>query len=820
MMSEELHVPDSSGLFVPGLGTDGIQDAADGTLNDSVGMEFPMPGSPTTASGTAEAFPSSRTRILGPRPMLNEVADAHILEFGCPAQRRSISQGSSSTTHRRSRVLLRGTRAPEEHGWLSSSNSPLFPGNTGAFPDSSSRSGAADGACPSNGWPERPFSNSVDSKPPMDVSEDEDTFAKTSKAIRVRELYHWCATVAVLLLLQFVADCASHRFQHVPHPSEWCVVLLLLYSLASSVGLFCATRMRSYAGWLLAAGSFLMTCQLTWHWHSHVAQFKESLLVDPPTYLGMNRNSIASAYTSSSASSSPLYGFAFGSSGLDFLDAATGFVVLFLNCVQASFLCRLGVRIAAIVGVLQWTVFAFWPFIVADPQSTWACRIVAASIWTAHLIRSSYVWESELRQQSRCMDDLQHTVAETRRALDDRQNADSMLNHILKNTMADASGCIELFCQKYTPDDYLSKASDILFRGMWWCKLREAMLNMIAGRYNTAREMMNIQQFAQDFVRGREVALECPPQMLWLDPIVCNVVLDNAVTNARRHGCPNNPGVKLSVEITEPLRDEMVAAPTDDNTDGECAVPIEVRFVMRNRANPSRPLKAPWSSQQPSKPLPSDELRPTLSDGLGLQHISMVANSCGMEAQLWQQETEVFFQLRFNTTGIPKPAQPLLHVALPFPAGLHILVLDDSEIARTNLELKLQKEIPDATIAAYGKDVIEVEQFKRDAIDRGNILIVDENVDLPGGTLHGSSIVKQLVAVGYEGFACIRSGSSAEADKARSLRSGAHWHVGKDVWLRDMVSQLRAEYKKFKDHGKSKVQDTPLDSESFASCDF
>eukprot|EP00670_Eutreptiella_braarudii_P015950 CAMPEP_0174330762 /NCGR_PEP_ID=MMETSP0810-20121108/16927_1 /TAXON_ID=73025 ORGANISM="Eutreptiella gymnastica-like, Strain CCMP1594" /NCGR_SAMPLE_ID=MMETSP0810 /ASSEMBLY_ACC=CAM_ASM_000659 /LENGTH=225 /DNA_ID=CAMNT_0015446105 /DNA_START=42 /DNA_END=716 /DNA_ORIENTATION=+ len=56
--------------------------------------------------------------------------------------------------------------------------------------------------------------------------------------------------------------------------------------------------------------------------------------------------------------------------------------------------------------------------------------------------------------------------------------ADSMLNHVLKNNMADASGCIDLFFRK-ADDRVLRQAQDILFRGMWWCKWRQAMLSIV-----------------------------------------------------------------------------------------------------------------------------------------------------------------------------------------------------------------------------------------------------------------------------------------------------------------------------------------------------
>ena len=500
-------------------------------------LNTPSSGNPSHW-GTSEVFPGSSTGILGPK-----FSGANFVE--------PLSPSGRSSMHQRPRMAS-ARRTGELDGDCSQTSQSPAP-TVGKHTIDLSRVSTQVRERPrvstaTSAWPESTQTRSLDcNETPILGPEVESTLKRASEAIHVRELHHWCATVAVLLLLHGVSDCINHRFRYLPSPSEWCVLLLLLSALGCSAGLACAPRMRPYAGHLLAVGSLLMTCLLTWYWHGHVAQIKDSI------HLGPSLNGTAAAHGSSSVS--PPYAspcrFVFGSSGLDLLEAATAFVVLFENCVQASFLCRLGVRMAATVGVLQWIIFACWPFMAADTQSTWACRIVAAGIWTAHLTRSSYVWESELRQQSQRIDDLRQAVAESRRDLQDRQDADSVLNHILKNTMADACGCIDLFHQKNIPDDYLCRASDLLFRGMWWCKLREALLQMIAGRYKMVRETVDVKEFAQDFVRGREVALECLPQMVQLDPMACNVVLDNAVTNAMRHGCQKDPQVQLSVEMTE-----------------------------------------------------------------------------------------------------------------------------------------------------------------------------------------------------------------------------------------------------------------------------
>ena len=630
----------------------------------------------------------------------------------------------------------------------------------------------------------------------------------------MKDLYHWCATIWVLLVLQFSCDFGYQGFQ-VSRPSTWCGLALLVYSVVSAFTIYHVPSASPYAGYLLAIGSVLMTCQMALHWDSHMGQFKDTIAVESVWARADTFHNSTAPGSEIASPSSAISSSAFGSSPIEIMDTAMLFVILFENCMQSSFLKRLGVQLTAVVSVVQWFVIVCWPLGNPSIYPAWLCRIVAAGLWTAHLIRSSYVWESDLKQQAQLIDEqaqlideLQDTVAEVSKNLQDSQTADSVLNHILKNTMADSSGCIELFLEESgftdSDDGLLSKASDILFRGMWWCKLREALLKMVAGRYETESSHVDIQRFVRDFVRGRDMEHECPTDTVVLDSMVCNIVLDNAVTNAKRHGHPVDPQVKLTVSVR---KNTMVLS--DDCGQLES---VKVRFLVTNRANPSRPaLQNRWSSQEACAPLPKDSTRPTLSDGLGLQHISMVANASGMVAQLWQVDQEVYFELCLNTTVKPTEVSEVqaVHVAHPFPAGLTIMGLDDSAIARRTLKLNLDRDVPTATTEMYGKDIAEVEEFKRAALQRADILILDENVDLPGNEQAGSAILQELIAAGYKGFACIRSGNSAASDVAQSLAAGAHWHVGKEVPIRDMLQEMREVYSNFRLREALKEPDEP-----------
>ena len=376
------------------------------------------------------------------------------------------------------------------------------------------------------------------------------------------------------------------------------------------------------------------------------------------------------------------------------------------------------------------------------------------------------------------------------------QKADSILNHILKNAMADAIGCIDVFCSEHLPDgaEALSRATDVLFRGMWWCKLREAMLKIIAGKYHTSRGPTDLQQFVDDVVRGRQVTASPCPAHVSLDPIACSIILDNAVTNALRHGCPGDQRVRISAELL---------AEGSADTLGERR---RLRFLVTNRADPAKPMQQErWCSREPHGGFQKGAARPVLSDGLGLQHIALVARACDMVATLWQDGGSVLFELRLDTEVVAAPraagASPALGDAPPFPSGLSIMCLDDSPLARYSLGTLIPSLCPDVAVATFGEDAADAERFKPAALARANIVILDQNVDVPGKELLGTEVAAELLEEGYQGFLCIRSANSTEADVELSRRSGAHWHVSKDVPVPKMVKMLQREYQAFAAQG-------------------
>ena len=120
--------------------------------------------------------------------------------------------------------------------------------------------------------------------------------------------------------------------------------------------------------------------------------------------------------------------------------------------------------------------------------------------------------------------------------------------------------------------EVLVEARDLMFRGMWWCRMREAILNVMRGTYTPAFTEVNLQEFARDLCKGRsKVSWTAPNVTVRLESLLCNIILDNAITNAIRHGCPNGPQVAVPSHL-HPLSVLPPSAPTRCHTSTELEV--------------------------------------------------------------------------------------------------------------------------------------------------------------------------------------------------------------------------------------------------------
>ena len=316
---------------------------------------------------------------------------------------------------------------------------------------------------------------------------------KDSTTDHTQHMYHWSVMAGALLIGQTGLDCLSHQFEYIPDLSELCGTLLLLYPLALVLAAHCLPRARLCTPYLVALGSVLLTCQIMWYWDRHASRFKHDILARHEATLPVLCD--MPSHPSRQPFYYSLYGMAVGCSTLSLLDAAVFLLAVLHNCAQSWFLSYLGVQVTAVASVIQWVIIAGWPLVSPGLHPSWVLRIVVPGVWTALLIHCSWAFGSVLKRQQAAAQELES-----------REHADGILTHMLKNTMADAMGCVDTARNKKEDRDrLLQKASDILFRGMWWCKLRLAMVSIAAGRYVAVCSIVEMGKFTEDLLRGREV---------------------------------------------------------------------------------------------------------------------------------------------------------------------------------------------------------------------------------------------------------------------------------------------------------------------------
>ena len=197
--------------------------------------------------------------------------------------------------------------------------------------------------------------------------------------------------------------------------------------------------------------------------------------------------------------------------------------------------------------------------------------------------------------------------------------------------------------------------------------------------------------------------------------------------------------VRLTVEWSDSsISDPPTQAPVADNELNRSSAPsIELRFVVAGQLSPDLPAPQTPESSDPSHPRPPQvPTEPAVLDGLELKRIRKVAKYCGMKAEMWQEDDTVFFQLCVVTEQVGsatlRASSPLQLPSYPFPPGLMIVCLDDSAVARHSLRNSLQTHVPSATVSTFGKDAADVADFKRMALQLGDILIVDQKIEMAG----------------------------------------------------------------------------------------
>ena len=437
--------------------------------------------------------------------------------------------------------------------------------------------------------------------------------------------------------------------------------------------------------------------------------------------------------------------------------------------------------------ILNTLVFMLTILLSSNPYQRWLWSFMLVLLMIAKSIRAAW----GLKVQWVMV--VQKNEMASRKAA--QEHADSVLNHVLKNIMVDSSNGIEIILEEF-PSELLSEVYDLLHRGIWWCRMRDAMLKVTSGTYKPVLDGVNLSDFARNLGRRRsKVSCTGPDEVVALDILLCNIVLDNAVSNAVRHSCPRDPQIQLQIKL---LRDD---ASTGSNG------PVRVEFCVTNRVKSEGKKVKRWTSDDPA---PSPVHRPaaskSLSESIGLSQIAAAAKVGNMSAELWQEEDTVIFRAimaaEVVTTESNGPSPQASEVAQPvvFPAGLRISCLDDSAIARRSLLHALSAKFPESTISVYGETVEEVEQFKETLLGAAcDIALFDQNLDISGCSMLGTDILKDVLARGYRGLACIRSGNVSDADRELYMQSGAQCIFDKELPLKALAVELAQQHSRFEE---------------------
>eukprot|EP00667_Euglena_gracilis_P000759 EG_transcript_757 len=410
------------------------------------------------------------------------------------------------------------------------------------------------------------------------------------------------------------------------------------------------------------------------------------------------------------------------------------------------------------------------------------------------------------------------------------EQADTVLNHILKNTMADAAACIQLYADgkasQVAPD--LAQAVTCLARGMQWCRKRHVLMRMAEGDYLPALHPVALQEFGERLVRGRAVISSFPNEVVLLDEVLCDILLDNALNNAFRHGNPANPCVMFQMEL----------APAEESASSGSQPVRQLTFRVSNQADPAKPVLTPELLDILLSGRTADEgavYRSALSEHLGLHHMFRVAQTHQMTLTLEQECDTVVLYARLQVQLAKEPTLSNLIEGsstmdtLSAPPGLHIWALDDSPIARRLLAHSLPRFFPGATVEVLGASPDEVPKFIAGAAVDADIVILDQHLDYSSESFLGTAVLADLLGRGCRAFMCIRSASVVNGSDAAFRAAGAHCALGKDLRPEDFFLLLKRYYRQFLAHLPTasnpslttrarSVSDSPLCGVELAGC--
>jgi len=445
----------------------------------------------------------------------------------------------------------------------------------------------------------------------------------------------------------------------------------------------------------------------------------------------------------------------------------------------------------------------------------------------------------------------------------DGRLADSVLNHILKNSIAGAACLLEIEIEE-TPksSDRLTQALEQLHRCMDWCMSRQVMLDLLADSYKSFFSPCHVRRFLERMVRASagqgsfaavvaSLAIEQAGALVQLDVHMAEIVVANALSNAAAHG-DTDEAIEVSARFHTDTTGENIVVLKVENYIAKGVEEGQLTNVVLEKIRTdamSRNKSAPRTSDPIAKRTTTKRSTHSISTNSGLYHIHLACQGAAGSFDLHLGSRngrntvilEAFLPARqdaFSKVG-KAASHNDNHAAVPdsvplenslqefIPEGLKICVIDDSKIlCKGYKRLVLPKLKADKDLSCVVCPISSscIDRFMDESMGTGSrlddkqnrpadIVILDQNIDVTSNVgvqiCHelGTKLAIDLRSRNFKGLILIRSANSTEADVAGYLQTGAvDSCLGKDQGNGKLVASIGSAF-----HHKQAKNAPPLD---------
>eukprot|EP00667_Euglena_gracilis_P004443 EG_transcript_4468 len=372
---------------------------------------------------------------------------------------------------------------------------------------------------------------------------------------------------------------------------------------------------------------------------------------------------------------------------------------------------------------------------------------------------------------------------ELKRELEVSQMAETMLNNTVKTALADAVANIQEYLAADTPGgtSLLSETLSGLARGMRCCWQRQAFLALVSETYEPHFQPVNVAALGEELLAGRTATGDFADGQVLLDPLLCHLMLENAIGQALQYGHREGPDVRVKISLESVCRTAVAHSATQ--------VLFEVSFLSDDEG---------WDLHNDSF-----LLRGTLpAQPMTQRHLRMAAEAHGMTTRWFREQDRITFQAVCVAQVVQAPRRG--SVTLPkqlldaFPSNLTFYIIDDSAPARRLLASCLTRTAAPAVVHSFGATPQDVHQFVAAASQDGDIVICDQHLDYGDQHYLGTDLVRALRDRGFQGLLCMRSADMGEHDRLLYYSCGAHCAFGKEELCKDVVDHIKAAYVELK----------------------